>query len=252
MPVVTALQVMTDAFRMLNVYMSGDTILAVDSTDALRWLNLMIGQWAQQNLTIPAEARLIFPLVTGKGSPANPYTIGAGGDLNTPKPPNQNSLIGAGLLLNASTPPVEIPRGVMTNDGYDRQHIKDLTSALFTNVFYLPTFASSLGQIFLYPIPTDTTNSLVLYIRAGLSTFADLTTQYSIPDGYDEALYAQLMKRLAVSYGRTLTDDQKELARNSFATIQRSNLQLSDLENDFAHLGGGHGGGHNIQTGDGG
>lgn len=237
MPTVTATQVITDAFKMLNVYQPGDPIAAADATDALRFLNLMIGQWAQTGLTIPAEARLVFPLVSGKGSSTNPYTIGTGGDLNTTKPPNQSSLTGAGLLLNASTPPVEIPRGIMTNEGYDRQRIKNLTSALFTDVFYLPTFAGSLGQLFLWPVPTDLTNSLVLYTRTGLGTFADLTTVYSIPDGYDEALYAQLMKRLAIPYGRTLTEDQKDLARDSYATILRSNIQLSDLANDFSGIG---------------
>lgn len=242
---------MTDAFRLLNVYQPGDAIVAADSTDALRWLNLMIGQWAQTGLTIPAETRTVFPLVSGKGSSTNPYTIGSGGDLNTTKPPNQSSVIGAGLLLNASTPPVEIPRGVMTNDGYDKLRIKNLTSTLFTNVFYLPTFTNSLGQLFLWPVPTDLTNSLVLYTRFGLGTFADLTTAYSIPDGYDEALCGQLMKRVAIAFGRTLTDDQKEYARESFATIKRSNIQLSDLENDFAHLGSGRGGVYNINTGEG-
>ena len=119
MPSVTGTQLMTDAFQALNVYMPGDTISANDSTTALRHLNLLVSEWKQQFLTIPAESRNVFPLVSGKGNSTNPYTIGLSGDLNIAKPPNQGSLTGAGLLLNASTPPVEIPRGIMTNDGYD-------------------------------------------------------------------------------------------------------------------------------------
>src|SRR5260370_8309938 len=118
MPTVTATQVMTDAWEALNVFQPGDTIPPVDSTKALRLLNLMIGQWAQTGLTIPAEIRNVFPLASGKGSSTNPYTIGAGGDLNMTKPPNQNSGTGASLLLNINTPPVEIlPRG-MPNHAY--------------------------------------------------------------------------------------------------------------------------------------
>ena len=257
MPTVTATQVMTDAFRMLNVYMPGDTIATNDSTDALRFLNLMVGQWAQTGLTIPVVSRSVFTLLANKGSSTNPYTIGTSGDLNTPRPPNQGSIVCAGLLLNASSPPVEIPRGVMTNDGWANTRIKDLTSTLFTNVYYRPDFAGNpiLGSLFLWPVPTDLTNRLILYIRAPLGTFADLTTVYSIPDGYDEALYAQLMLRLAIPFGRTLSDDQKELARESFATLKRSNVQVSDLANDFAvigHRGGRSSHGYNIQTGDGG
>jgi len=252
MPTVTATQIMTDAFQMLNVYMPGDTISANDSTSALRFLNLMVGQWAQQGLTIPSEARRVFTLLSGKGSSTNPYTIGTGGNLDTPRPPNQNSVVGAGLLLNASSPPVEIPRGVMTNDSWAATRIKDLTSTLFTGVYYRPDFAGNpiQGSLFLWPVPTDLTNSLVLYIRAALGTFADLTTAYSIPDGYDEALYAQLALRLAIPFGRSVSEDLKELARDSFTTVKRSNVQLSDQANDLGFLGFGRGGrGYNLETG---
>ncbi len=252
MPTVTATQIMTDFFQALNIYQPGDAFNATDTTTLLRQLNLLIGQWAQQSLTIPAEQRLVFPLVSGKGSSTNPYTIGPGGDLNTTKPPNQSSLTGAGLLLNISTPPVEIPRGIMTNDGYDRERIKDLTSVLFTSVFYLPTFAGGLGELFLWPVPTDLTNSLVLYTRTGLTAFADLTTVYSIPDGYDEALYLNLIVRAGKFFGRKPDADDRRDAMESLATVKRSNVQLSDLENDFGGLGGGRGGRWNIQTGEGG
>lgn len=252
MPSVTATQVITDASRMLNLYQPGEAIPAADSTDALRFLNLMVGQWAQTGLTIPAEVRFVAPLVANKGSSTNPYTIGSGGNLNTTKPPNQDSLVAAGLLLNASTPPVEIPRALMTDMAYERTRIKDLTSVLFTDVYYLPTFSNSLGSIYLWPVPTDLTNSLVLYIRAGLSTFADLTTSYFIPDGYDQALYGQLALILAIPFGRTISDDLKTLARESFATIKRSNVHLSDLANDLAQLGGGRRqGSYNIETNEG-
>ena len=173
MPTVTARQVISDAFGDLNVYQQGDTVGTADETDALRRLNLLIGQWAQQNLTIPAVAEKVFPLQAGKGGRTNPYTIGTGGDLNTPRPPNQNSLVGAALFLNASSPPVKLPRGIMTNDAFATNRIPDLTSALFTSVYYRPDFAGDLGSIFLWPVPTDLTNSLVLYIEAALGTFAD-------------------------------------------------------------------------------
>jgi len=251
MPTVTATQVMTDAFRMLNVYQPGVAIDPVDSTDALRFLNLMIGQWAQTGLTIPAETRFVAPLVSNKGSSANPYTIGVGGDLNTTKPPNGESVVAAGLLLNASTPPIEIPRGLMTDAAYEGTRIKDLTSTLFTDVYYLPTFAGNLGSVYLWPVPTDTINSLVLYIRAPLGVFADLTTAYFIPDGYDQALYAQLSLILAIPYGREPSESLKTLARDSFATIKRSNIRISDLANDFAQLGGGRNRrSYNLQTGE--
>jgi hypothetical protein len=251
MPSVTATQVLTDAFQTLNVYQPGDTIATADSTTGLRFLNLMLGQWAQQGLTIPAISSLTFALLSGKGSSTNPYTIGTGGDLNTPRPPNQNSIVGAGLLLNSSTPPVEIPRMLLTNDAYGEIRIKDLAGVLFTGVHYRPLFAGDLGQIFLWPVPTDLTNNLVLYIKAAISTFADLTTSYSVPPGYDEALYLNLAKRIARPFGRPVENDLREDAAMSLAIVKRSNLQLSDLTNDFAQIGVGHTRrGYNLNTGE--
>ena len=258
MPTVTATQIMTDFFQALNIYQPGDAFNATDTTTLLRQLNLLIGQWAQQSLTIPAETRSVFLLSTlfaggHTGSSTAPFTVGASGDLNIPKPPNQSSVTGAGLLLNASSPPVEIPRGIMTNDGYDRERIKDLTSTLFTSVFYLPTFAGGLGELFLWPVPTDLTNSLVLYTRTGLTAFVDLTTVYSIPDGYDEALYLNLIVRAGKFFGRKPDADDRADARTSLATIKRSNVQLSDLDNDMAGIGMRSGRGwYNLSTGEGG
>lgn len=254
MPTVTATQVLTDAFTSLNVYQPSETISAADATLGLRFLNLLIGQWAQQGLTVPATARLVFPLVAGKGTSTNPYTLGPGGDLNGPKPPNQDSLERASLLLMASTPPVELPRGLMTNDAYELVPLKDLTSTLFTSVYYAPTFAGGLGSIFLWPVPTDLSNRLVLYLRAPLGAFPDLTTVVSIPDGYDDALYKNLMVSggLARAFGRTIDPDMRMDALQSLATIKRSNVQLSDLANDFARIGAGPGrGAYNLITGEG-
>ena len=269
MPQITGTQILTDVFQALNVYMPGETLGTNDTATGLRQLNSMLGQWAQQNLTIPAESRTVFLLSTinanagNTGSSTLPFTIGPGGDLNVTKPPNQSSVTGAGLLLNASTPPVEIQRGVMSNDGYDALGIKDLTSVLFTDVFYLPTYlglssqispvsGTPLGQIFLWPVPTDLTNSLVLYLRLPLSYFADLNTQYNIPDGYDEALFLNLAVRLGRFFGRPATADDRHDARESLATIKRANTQLGDLSNDFASLGSNRGrrGGYNLQTGE--
>ena len=255
MPAVTATQIILDSFGDLNVTQLGDTIATLDaanpsaSVDALRRLNLMMGQWAQQNLVTPAILRVVFPLVANKGGVSNPYTIGTGGNLNTPRPPNQSSVVGAGLLLNASTPPVEIPRDVLTPDGWELIRIKDLTSVLFTSVHYRADFTGDLGTILLWPVPTDATNSLVLYIQSPLTTFTDLTTTYSVPPGYDDALHANLAVRLAIPYGRTASEDLKDLAKTSFATIKRSNIPLSDLPNDFARIGNPRAGWYNIQTG---
>lgn len=247
----TGLTVITAAFELLNVFQPSEEIPSPDAQSALGWLNRMLSGWAQQQNTIPSQARVVTPLVSGKGGPANPYTIGVGGDINVVKPANQQSIVGVACLLGASTPPVEIPRGYFTDDGWQAQQIKDLTNSLFTDLYYNPTFTNSgLGTIQLWPVPLDSINSLVLYINQALTQFVTLTTIYQIPDGYEDALVYNLARRIAKPWGATVDADTIQMAKTTLGVIQRSNLHLSDLPNDCVFEN--PRGFYNINTGTGG
>ena len=265
MSTVTGGQLILDAFSTLNVTQPNDTITTLDaatpgaSTDAPRRLNQLVGSWRQQALTIPAIGRSVFPLVAFIGGPNDagvsgrgPYTIGSGGSLNTTKPPNQQSIVAAGLLLNSSTPPVEIQRNVATPSAYDAIKIKDLTSTLFTTLYYRPDYSTGLGAIFLYPVPDNPLNSLVLYTKAGLVSFTDVTTSYEVPDAYEEALHYNLAARLATPYGRnftaTINGTPADVA--SFRVIKLSNVELYDMANDFSSIGRAGKSRYNLQTGE--
>lgn len=246
---VTALAIIKRAYRGLNVFQSGASIPPFMSADALESLNGMLGTWAQLSLTIPAISREIFPLVAGKGGPSNPYTIGTGGNLNTDRPPSQSSITGVGLVMNASTPAVEIARALYTDDAYEAISIKELTNALFTGAYYNPTFTGGFGTIQLWPVPDNAINSLALYRRRQLSSFADLTTSYDFPPGTEDALAYGLEERLAAPTGRAMPASDHALGVAAFDILQRSNVKLSDLANDFAKDRRGV---YNILTGSGG
>jgi len=263
MPLVSATTIIQNALYELNVFQLEETIAnglinTNIQNDCLARLNMLVGEWANESLTIPATGRFKFPLIGGKGGPTNPYTIGPGGDLNIARPTSQNHVVGAGLEYG--TPPfpfeLEIPRGVATSEGWQQERIKDLPNTIFTWVYYRPDFSGGFGSIFLWPVPTDLTNSLVLYIDLALGTFPDLTTQFSVPDGYDAALFTNLALKLMRSYGRLTADQRmalKEDARDTLATIKRSNYKLLDQENDFATIGHDTKRGiYNILTGEGG
>ena len=145
----TGLALVTTAFKIFQVFEPNEPIPSTDSNDALGFLNRFVGSLAQQRLSIPAIAREVYPLVAGKGSPSNPYTIGPGGDLNTARPPNQSDVTGVALLLNASTPPVEVPYPILTDYDWRLIQIKDLANTQFTGVYYNPLFGNGLGAILL-------------------------------------------------------------------------------------------------------
>lgn len=240
------------ALQLVGAVDPEDTIGSAMLADAFRRLNLMMGQWSLQDFTIPVVAREVFPTIAGKGSPANPYTVGPGGDCNTTRPA---ALLGAGLLLNASTPPVEVPRAVLTDAAYQHVRIKDLQSSQFTDVFYDASFAGGLGSLYLYPVVNNTLNSIVLYRPAQLGRFVSLTATYDLPEGADEPIEYNLARRLLDVY---TVDVQKtmnllDLAKTSLAIYKRSNVPLSDQAIDSMFLTGrvARGAGYNILTGDG-
>lgn len=241
----TGVQLITDVLMVIGVLSSGDTPAGYMITDSFRGLNQMMGTLAIQPKTIPVIAREIFNLSSGKGSPANPYTIGPGGDLNTSRP---LSLTGAGLLLNSSTPPVETPIGVLTDELWQMIAIKDLTSTLFTSVFLTASYSFGLAEINLWPVPTDLTNDLVLYRPVALSVFSSLTATYYVPTGYDEMLKYQLAMRLAIVFQKQLSAEAKEMAVTTLALVKRSNYTLFDLPTDPALTSNARGG-YDIRTG---
>lgn len=242
--------IVTGALLLLGVIDPEDTPSNPMMADGRRRLNNMMGQWSLQELTIPTIERDVFAIVAGKGSPANPYSVGSGGDLGMVRPVR---MAGCGLQLNASLPtPVEIPRGMLTDASYQALQIKDLTNALFTNAYYNPTFASGLGQLFLWPVPDGSQpTSLVLYHAQQLGLFTSPTAQYDLPEGTDEAIEYNLALRLSDVYkvdSATLTTIAS-IARTSLAIYKRSNTPLVDLPVD-AMFARDRRDGYNINTGE--
>lgn len=253
---VTALDIVTAAFQNLNVFQQGATVPAPQANDVFLRLNRMISTWATQSTLVPFIARDVFPLVSGKGGPSNPYTIGVGGNFNVTRPTSRKAIQNAGLLLApvATSPAVEIQRAIYSDDSYAAISIKELPNALFTGIYYDATYAGGLGTINLWPVPDNALNSLVLYHESPIAQFANLsTTAYTFPDGYEDALIYNLERRIAGPYGRTMSDEDKLLATNGLRLIKRNNVNIVDMPNDFAadvrggydiNVGGSHFGGN--------
>lgn len=246
----TANQVVTGALQLGNVIDPEDTPTAAMLSDGFRRLNMMMGQWSIQSLTIPVVAREVFSLVSGQGGPTNPYTIGPGGDFDTTRP---KRLEGAGLLLGNTSPAVEMPRAVLTDDAYEAIQIKDLANALFTSVYYNATFDGGLGRIYLWPVPNTTDNQLVLYRSQQLGLFTSATTSYDLPEGANEPMEYQLALRLAPVWGVPLSaiPDVVATAASSFGIFKRSNVKINDMPQDVVFPPADRRYGYNINTGTG-
>ena len=238
----TATTFIRTAMQDLGVLGQGQAPTGNDLTDGLRRLNLMMGSWSVQSLTVPYVERFTSVNVSNVST----YTIGDGGDFDTPRPSGQSNLVGAGLLLASSSPAVEIPRGILTYDAYESIGIKGLTNTLWTDLLYRPTYP--LGTIILWPVPTDV-NGIALYLQRSLSKFDNLTTAYEFPEGTEEAIQTNLTVRIAPMFSVQVPPDIAVLAKQSMAAMKRNNVQLVDAVLDPMFLQSTPGAAYNINTG---
>jgi hypothetical protein len=248
MPTTTARTIITDAFATLGIFEPGETLPSADAAFALGRLQYMQSGWKLQALTSPLQTREVFPLVAGQGSPENPYTIGPGGTFNTTRPASVEEITGWGLLLAGTTPTLEIPRQMLTDEAFQSIQVKDLSNPLWTEAYYNATYAGGLGTIILWPVPNTSANSLYLYRNMPVAAVTNLDASYDLPEGYFDALSYNLAKRLAKAYGQAITPDLDQLARETLALVKRMNTRFTDLPTDPA-LTHNKRGGYNILTG---
>lgn len=141
--------------------------------------------------------------------------------------------------FTSSVSTIEIPRTIYTDDAWQSIQVKALTNSLATGIYFNANYARDLAVIQIWPIPNVATNALVLYRRNMLATFADLSTAYAVPPGFEELLEYNLAKRLLTPY--TITDqnvraDVLRGAMESMAVVKRTNAvnQLNDMPIDPA------------------
>lgn len=228
---VTAQEIIDDAFSIIGVKEPGESLPAHDSNYGLRTLNKVIAQWGLMSLTIPYVGREVFALEAGRGGPSDPYTIGIGGDFDTARP---TSIRNVGLYVNGAENAFELTRNFYTIDAYAAVVEKELTSTYFTNLYYQPTYTSGLAKIHLWPVPSDDTTSLVLYLPKQLSQFASLTSSYDLPPGAYEALEYALAKRLTHPYRKPWSAQLQKDGSDYLAIYKRTNTQMADLGVDPA------------------
>ena len=248
---VTGMEIVKGAFGILGSYAIGETPTGADGDTARTYLNDLLSEWGQRDLFIPVISRERFTMTSGKGSPTNPYTIGIGGDLNTERPSNQNSIVSANLIQTATSPEVRIPLGIYTDDGYDANQLPTMSNTLPTGLYYNPTYANELGSVFLWPVPDTSQNDLELFLQKSVAQFANLTSTYYVPDGMPRMMKYNLADAMQFVMGRALSPGAERIAIATMSAFKRSNFKLTDVGTD-ATWAGDRRTIYNIQTGAGG
>jgi hypothetical protein len=207
------------------VLASGESLDASAAADALSALNDMIDSWSTQEMLIPNQTREVFPLVASQQT----YTMGVGGNFATSRP---MQIVRALIQLTNETPVVELGLDILTMEQYASVILKGTTSVFPLSIY--SDNANPLTNISVWPVPTSSSNNLVLYSWKPLADIATLTTALSLPPGYQRALRFNLALDLAPEYGKALSEANVGIAAASIADIKRMNHRPRFLQVDDA------------------
>jgi hypothetical protein len=154
------------------------------------------------------------------------YSIGDGGDINTPRP---DQIEAAFFRQTAGVPGnlVDYPLNVLySREEYNRIALKSMQS-FPSMLFYDSGFP--LGNIFIWPVPTNL-YEIHLSLKAQLQTFSNLSDTFNFPPAYHRALRYNLAIALRESYQLDPRPTLINLAKVALNAIKNSNAQIPTLQ----------------------
>lgn len=219
----TALNLITDVLLDMGVIADEQTPTNSQAVGALTKLNDLIGAWNLDPQAVFGANQYVLPLVPGQ----QVYTIGVGGNLNIARP----NIITAAFMRNTSSPvssQSDIPIPLLTNQQWANIPQKKTTGGYpFYGVWFNETFP--LIQVYISPVPTNSTYSLVFWADGMNGTLA-LNTILQLPPGYNRAIKYNLYTELAPSYQIEIPQEVSIKASTSKMGIDRHNLQINQLQ----------------------
>lgn len=216
----TGTDLITLALKDIGALGIGQAVSAEDTTDALATLNMMLGQWSAERLSV---FHLIDTAYQANGSVS--YTVGPGGNFNIARPIKINAAYarlqssGAGSAVDYRISMID------AREDYARISLKTLNS-FPEYAFYDSAFP--LGNLFLYPVPNSSYELHIVTMDA-LVQLAAPGTVINLPDPYKAMIRYNLGVYLAPSYGLEPSPTLVRLAMNAKRVVKRMNNQIPQL-----------------------
>jgi len=233
----TANDFITRSLQLLGVADAIDTISPEDADLGLTVLNEWMDQLGTQRNAIFTVLQKTHVLENGTTS----YTIGVGGTINVARPVwIQNARL---VIDTGATTATTISIRLFTDDEWAQISQQSLKSSLARGIWYDHDWSAGLGKIYPWPVPNVGTTRLELYLPTTLVEFADLTTAYTFPPGYERAIRTNLAEELAPYYPNRGRDDAVIIrqARTAMLRIKRANVRLQAVPIDRALTRSGRG-----------
>lgn len=216
------LTIISSALRDLNVTGAADSAPSGEDTElALGHYNRIVQRltaqqlgWYEVNEAFAfGVSQQSYQLAPSGTTPASGVFVMTATGVRPPK------IDRAKLVLSASSPATEYELPIITVGQYWKI-VQPAQSALLPQVvYYQPTFPN--GTLWPVPYPTQTTNQLRLFWKNQLATVAigDISANIDMPPGVEDALTWELMRSVAGTFGRTLTEDQRLQAMESWKVL---------------------------------
>jgi hypothetical protein len=187
--VATGNSLVGDALRKIGRLASGETATTAELADGVVEINRMLSTWTAQIGPIFSETLDSLTWTSGNAS----RTIGSSGDFNTARPVK---ILAASYRDDNSN---DYSLGILTHQEYQAIGDKTITGSIPSIIAYNPTYASSLGTLFIYPVPTASVTIRLI----SLKPLSDLTGSgtVALPPAYEDAIVLNLALRLTDEYG---------------------------------------------------
>lgn len=222
----TAQELINASLRDIGVLAAGETPAYDDSADALDQLNRLIDQWKAERLQIYTITRSTWTIVASQQQ----YTFGTGGDVSS-RPVEIDRI---SFIDTTQSPNAEFLMDVLTEQAWQDITLKDQTSLWPQAGYYNPVFPQA--TLDLWPVPTSSDLTGVVYWPEGLSTLAALTTDVNVPPGYERMIVKELAVELSPSYGTQPSNFLVDQARDAKTIVKRANKRMRDLSFDRGAL----------------
>jgi hypothetical protein len=226
----TALQLIETSAKKLGALQAGESLSAADAADSLAALNSMLDGWSIDRLLVYEiqQDTHTWPASTTSRS------IGTGGNFNVTRP----TKIEKGTFFRDSSNndyPVIVTMDRVT---YDSLTVKSTTGTYPNILFYDPAYP--LGLLYVYPTPSV---ALTLHLNTWqvLQNFASLTTDLSLPPGYQRAIEFNLAVELEPIFNLKVPDSVVRIAAKSMAALKAINAPtlIASVSDAAAALGQG-------------
>lgn len=230
-----ALDLITDALRLVGVTSPGQTLGAEDAQTGLNALNFMLEEWSTQELFALRDIDGTYNLIANQSV----YTIGPTGDFVAQRPIQIENMY-------VRYQSVDYPIELISNEDYNAIRFKALPSPVPLSAYYAPTFP--LGTITFWPVPTLSL-PVTLAVNQQQTQLATISDVLSLAPGYYKAMRFNLALDLFPEYGREPTPSVISQAKTSKANIKRANIVPQEAGYDPALTGSGGGRGGDLTVG---